>query len=337
MAISGTKLPKVSVVIAARNEENRIGQCLEAFRTQDYPLELLEIIVADGCSTDRTRDIVRAFSLSPTPAVKLVDNPVGHTPAGFNAAIREANGAVILIFSAHARPHGDLVRLSVQFLLERPDVAGVGGRLVQEGETYISQSIAAARATPVGGGLSPYRYSASEQLVSTIVYGAYRRDVFDRVGFMDETLRRNQDNEFNARVVKAGYQLLFSPKIVSCYYGRTSFSHLASQMYQYGYWKPFEYRKDPRDFRLSEVVPLLFLLGLPVLAVLPFLLPEAGFLSLTVLGLYLMVLGVGTCWAGMRSNWRVALLVPLIIPVIHLAIGLGELHGFLRSWGGWKD
>lgn len=330
---------KVSIIIPVRNEENSIGRCLDSFIYQTYPGDLIEIIVVDGMSRDNTRKTVAEYSQrTHYPSIILLSNPGRITPLGLNVGVKAASGDMIIIFSGHAAADRDFVAMSVQYLSERPNVSGVGGKSTFVGLNYISKAIGAVRGTPIGGGLSPYRFSNKEQYVRTIVYGAYRRDVFEKVGLFDEDLLRNQDNEFNSRVLAAGGVLLFSPQIRSAYYGRSTLGHLFLQMFSYGYWKPAEYRKCPGAFRISEVAPLALVISIPPIALglLPMASAVLHVFSWLVLGSYVAVVGAGALLSARIGGWKYALLSPALILLIHCAIGLGEIGGFARLAKNWS-
>lgn len=311
-----------------RNEEASIGRCLDSLIRQEYPSDRLEIVVADGASEDTTRDIVRQKAAAAAVAIRLLENPDRLTPYGLNQGISAARGSYVMIMSGHAEAQLDTVRTAVSKLQhEGLRVAGVGGRIRPVSSTYVGRVISAVRTTPLGCGLSPYRYATRARYVETIAYGIYRREIFDRVGAFDVNLTRNQDNELNARIVRAGYRLIFTPEIVVTYHSRSSLHSTARQLYQYGWWKPAEYSKDWANFRIVDLVPLAFVLGLPLVLALPRWVPALASLRTAVLTAYMTIVLVDIVMVGRRDGWSLTPLVPLVLLTVHTSIGIGELVG----------
>jgi len=246
--------PFVSVVIPARNEALHLGACLSALGLQTYPAELIEIIVADGASTDATADVVtRAARVD--SRIRLINNPRGRTASGLNAAIREARGEVVLRMDGHAVPTREYVQRCVGLLGADDAVWAVGGRMLKSASTRLGRAIAAASSSPFGVGDSPFHYADSVRTVESVYLGCWPRWVFDRVGMFDEELVRNQDDEFSYRIRRAGGTILFDPAIEVRYRPRESLSALFDQHRQYGYWKVRVFQKHPKSVRWRHLVP----------------------------------------------------------------------------------
>jgi hypothetical protein len=171
--------------------------------------------------------------------------------------------------------------------------------------------------------------------------GAWPRSVFEQVGLFDEEQVRNQDDEFNYRLLSHGGKILLSPQIKSKYYNRSTPRSVWWQYFQYGYWKVRVMQKHPRQMRPRQFVPPLFVAALLVsLAVAPF--SALGGWALTLAGgsyaaANLVASAITFANGEGRRNWRTLALLPVTFALLHVAYGLGFLTGLLRFWNRWKD
>jgi glycosyltransferase involved in cell wall biosynthesis len=256
--------PFVTVVLPVRNEAAHLGACLSAVQEQDYPRDRMEILVADGRSTDGTRDLV-AERTRLDPRIRLIDNPGRIVPTGLNAAIRACRGGVIVRIDGHTIVERDYVRRGVEALTRtRADV--VGGNMSATSRSLFGRAVAMATSTPMGVGGSRFHYSNREEPAETVYMGTFRRDVFDRFGWFDENLVRNQDDEFTYRVRESGGSVFLVPSMMSRYTPRESPAKLLKQYFQYGYYKIRVARLHPRMMRPRHLAPSAFVLLLAFLA-----------------------------------------------------------------------
>ncbi|MFQ5813318.1 MAG: glycosyltransferase family 2 protein [Anaerolineae bacterium] len=314
--------PFVSVVIPVRNEEKFIAQGLQSVVDQDYPQEI-EVLVVDGRSEDRTREIVVEFS-SRYPLIKLLDNPKISAPAGLNLGIREAGGDIIVRVDGHCLLEPDYVSQCVRCLRET-GADNVGGLMRTVGQGYVGQVIALAANSFFGAGGSKFHYASREQYVDTVYLGAFPRHVFDRVGFFNESLMRNQDYELNYRIRAAGGKIFLSPAIRSSYYGRSTLRDLWYQYFQYGFWKLEMIQMHPRSIQLRHLVAPLFVFSLFATGLLS--LVHRSFLNLFLLAIasYLLVSLLSSLLIARRKGWRYLPLLPVAFAVMHFGWGLGFL------------
>lgn len=331
-------LPKFTFVIPARNEADFIQRCIQGVLDNRYPHDKIEVIVADGGSTDATRDIVRGMA-SNDPRVRLVDNPKRIAPTGVNVGIRESTGDLVVFLSGHAIVSDNYAAELARALREHPDVWRASGAVETVNETFIGEVISAAMSSPVGVGAGNWRVGGQEGYVKQTCFSAVPKWVFDRVGLYDEELVRNQDDEFVQRVHEAGGKEYMVPSVRIRYFARASLGKLARQYYQYGFWRYRTIQKRGKPAHLRQILPILFVLGwlpLGALAVAgavwwwPLTLPLAGYAALYVLGLLFNVL-----WVAKRGGLKVALLTPLACIGIHFGYGWGGLVGFVH-WGLFK-
>jgi len=330
-------LPLVSLVMPIRNEGLFIAEALGAALAQDYPAERLEVIVADGMSTDATRQIVRRLQVADS-RIRLIDNEGQFVATGLNAALRAARGEIIARVDGHCVIAPDYVRQCVHCLQEF-EVDAVGGPIETVGETYVAQTIALAMSSRFGVGGATFRTVKDQRmLVESLAFPAFQRSAVERAGFFDEELVRNQDDEYNYRLVSLGGRILLAPEIRSRYYSRSSLRSLWRQYFQYGYWKVRVMQKHFAQMRLRQFIPAVFVsvLLLALLAA-PFSSLGASLL-VGVAGAYLLanlLAAVLTC--GHTGQWRLLPLLPVTFAILHVSYGLGFLTGLLKFWNRWGD
>ena len=332
--------PFVTVVMPVRNEADFIETSLGAVLAQDYPADRFEILVADGMSTDETRALIRGLSGGPVP-VGILDNPGRIVPTGLNLALKQARGEIIVRVDGHCKIARDYVRRCVEHL-EEGDAAGVGGPIETLGNTYRAQAIAIAMSSNFGVGGSAFRTGRSEPTyVDTVAFPAYPKRILDEMGPYDEELVRNQDDEYNYRLRKAGHRLLLAPDVRSEYFSRATIRSLWRQYRQYGFWKVRVLQKHPRQMRARQFAPPLLafaLLASGLLALVPSPLQLPGrWLFGGVSGLYLAANLAASVITAARSGWRFLPLLPILYGALHLGYGLGFLLGLLRFAGRWRS
>ena len=320
--------PLVSVVIPCRNERDFIEPCLASLLAAPYPADCLEILVIDGMSDDGTRDRLAAYAAS-HPAVRVLDNPKRITPAALNIGIANARGDVIVRADAHTIYPPSYVPLLVRWLL-KSGADNVGGLWITEpgGTSAVARSIAAVLAHPAGVGNAHYRVGIDEpRWVDTVPFGCYRRDVFDRIGMFDEDLIRNQDDELNFRLTRAGGRILLVPDVECRYRARGSLGKLWRTYYQYGYYKPLVARNSGGVSSWRQLVPPAFAALVIAAAILALVVPKRAGVLAAVVAIYLLALIAASIGIARRDGLRVALLSPAAFAVLHFSYGLGYLHG----------
>ena len=323
-----------TVVMPARNEAAFIRRSLAAVLEQDYPPGLMEVIVADGMSEDGTRDAVREM-MGRHANLRLVDNPSRIVPTGLNRAIRAAKGDVIIRVDGHTIVTQDYVAACVSALC-RTGADNVGGPMRAEGEGGFGRAVAAATSSPFGVGGARFHYSDDEEWVDTVYMGAWRRETFDRIGLFDEEMVRDQDDEFNYRLLNHGGRILLSPRIRSSYTVRGSPRSLWRQYFQYGYWKVRVMQKHRRQVRLRHLVPPAFVAALAASAVAACLAPRAAILWGTVPASYAAANLLASVASSKRAGWSILPSLPLVYAILHLSYGLGLLAGLARFCGRWR-
>lgn len=320
----------VSVVIPCRNEEKYIGKCIESFLKQSYPMELLTIIVADGMSTDKTRDIINDIK-NKHHNIILLDNEGLSAPKGMNLGIKETESEIVIIFGAHAYADENFVIENVK-ALENKEVGCAGGVITTINDSLKGAAIAEAMSCPFGVGNALFRFAEKESFVDTVAFGAYRRALLDEIGIFDEQLVRNQDDELNFRVEKSGAKILLSPKIKSTYFGRGDFGKLWRQYYQYGFWKVRVIQKHKRPASIRHLIPLMFVLFLSVGGVLSIFSTLIRSLYLIILGLYLSLDIVFSTKISFVKNIKYFIYLVITFPLLHTSYGLGFILGIFNFY-----
>ncbi len=318
--------PLVSVLVPIRNEADFIERCMRSLLACAYPRDQLEIIVVDGMSDDGTRDVVQGVA-GEDPRVRLIDNPARVVPHGMNRGIRAARGAVIVRVDGHAEVEPDFIQAVVDALRAHPECWCVGGPIETTNPSFVGRTIAGVMSTPIGVGDSRFRLGNYEGYVDTAAFPAYPRWVFDRIGMFDEELIRNQDDEFNARLIQRGGRIWLSPRIRSRYYARTSLRKLWRQYYQYGFWRIRTIQKLGRPATIRQTVPLLFVTTLLVLVIGALLWWPFRWLLAAYVALYAAGLLVGALQVARRAGLGSFLLAPLVAMILHFGYGFGSLIG----------
>ncbi len=317
--------PIVSIIIPCRNEEGCIEACIRSILAQESTPGGLEIIVADGMSNDGTRETVNRLSKEDS-RVQVIENPGRIVSTGLNAAIRAAQGEIIIRMDAHTEYAPDYVRQCLA-VLEDTRADNVGGPWVAQGKGYVSETIAAAFQSPFAAGGARCHDPNYEGLVDTVYLGCWPRKVFDRLGLFDEELIRNQDDEFNLRLIRAGGKVWQSPRIRSWYSPRGSVAALLRQYCQYGYWKVRLIQKHKTPASVRHLAPGIFVFWLIAL---PFLSPWsllATTLWLALAGTYSLCNLAASFLTASRRDWKLLPLLPLVFACYHFGYGYGFLRG----------
>lgn len=344
------ELTSVTVIMPVRNESEYIERALTAVFHQSYPAHQMQILVVDGRSDDDTRERARRLADGQGRKIHIVDNPGRIAPCALNAGLREAAGEIVVRVDGHCEIGSDYVANGVAHLAnpEHADVAGVGGVLETVGESDTARAIAVAMSSRLGVGGSAFRTSETEaplRSVDTVAFPAYRRSTLEEAGPFDEELVRNQDDEYNYRLRKAGHRILLVPDMPVRYFSRATLRSLFRQYRQYGFWKVRVLQKHPRQMSARQFAPPALVTGLLVSAAVlvalavgalpgpPGLWSAFGMLLPVT---YAAFLGIGATRVGRARGVRVSTLAAGL-GLMHLGYGLGFLGGLVRfafRWSG---
>lgn len=316
-----------------RNEERFVGETLRQLLEQDYPVDRYEIIVADGESTDRTAMIVRNL-IDNYPQIQLLPNPGRLPSSGRNVGFRNGRGEYFLVVDGHCIIQDNKLFYHTINIFQREKVQCLGRPqpfIITENPTW-QRAIAVARASKYGHSGESYIHSKKEGFVSPVSVGcAYSREVFQKIGYVDESFDAAEDVEFNYRVEQAGFKTYFSPKIAVSYFPRGNIKGLWNQLNRYGLGRAKFTLKHPEKFKFKTLIPAIFVIG-TTLGLLSFLIHPLLFaIYLVVFLLYLGLIGIEAIM--LRRNEPIAFSVKLFIVflVIHFSIGVGFIKGYTRE------
>lgn len=320
---------KLTVVIPCRNERAYIGGCVESIYACELPSHVrMRVFVVDGRSDDGTiAEVARLQAMYPT--LELVENTAQLTPFAFNLGIYASGKAdyVQIVGARHILSSNYLVRC-IEIMENDPKIWCVGGRVENVFLNDTGRIISTAMSSAFGMGLGNFRTLTESGYTDTVGTPMYRYEVFERIGFFDELLIRNQDDDFNFRVTEAGGKIWLCTDITIKYYVRGNRKNLWRQFHQYGYWKVFVNRKHGAVTTMRQLVPpafVLFVFSVPFWFLISWV---SGLVATGLLLLYCLLGVVIACRIAHRMSEVPA--VWITFPLLHLSYGLGYLKGFLH-------
>ena len=323
---------KVSISIVALNEEKYLPNILQDILQQTYPHKDMEILLIDSISQDKTKVIMSDYAdkyQSEFWQIKVLDNAGKRLANGWNVALRNYEGEVVIRIDAHAHIPPDFVSKNIAILENGEYVCGGRRPSIAEEDTLSAKLLLAAESAMLGSGISSFRNSEKSGYVKSIFHGAYRREVFDKVGFFDERLGRTEDNDIHQRIRAAGYKIFMDKDIVSYQYVRPTLRKMLKQKFMNGYWIGKTMYVNSACVSMYYFVPFMFVIALLVSFIL---LLNGNSLMLAFIavsyGFIMMISG----FAAIKENkWNLSFIG--IIPVcflMHIFYGLGTLKGLLK-------
>ena len=297
----------IGAVIPCRNEEQWIGDLLDALAAQDRRPD--DIVVVDDGSSDGTRAAVERWRAAHGDlSLRVIPGPARGVAAAVNAGIAALTTDVIVRLDGHCRPAPDYVRRTAALAIESG--VGVGGgawEIEPSARTLEGRAIAIAVEHPLGSGGAAYRGAARHPAgpavpapVDTVPFGCFRRSLWEALGGLDEGLWSNEDYDFNFRVRRRGLRVMLDPQIRCTYYARPTLALLARQYGRYGWWKARMLARHPTSVRWRQLIPALLVPGLLFCAVGVMIRPEAVWPIL--LGLYPLLVVAGAVHAGLTRK-----------------------------------
>lgn len=326
-----TEVGLVSVISPMRNEAGHLDGLLADLAAQTFQGEI-ELLIADGRSSDGSVAIVEAAASRHGIPLTVLDNPQRSIPHGLNECIRRARGDLLVRLDCHSRYPPDYISRCVA-ASEETGAEVVGGVVAAAGRTAKEEAVACAMSSPFGGiAWTRDAGRSGRREADTAIFGAFRPAVFERVGLFDETLERNEDEDMTMRIRRAGGQVLLDTSIVVLYTPRGSLRSVLRQYHDYGLWKPVVMARHGRIFSVRSLVPASFVLATTLLALTSLRRPG----SRRLLAVDLLAYGA-SCMAfaleAVRRRGAPLRLVPrtaMVFPAFHLGYGIGTWRGCAR-------
>ena len=317
----------VSVVMPVYNEEKYIETCIDSLLMQDYPIEKMEWIFVDGCSKDRTVELLEQYRERYPELIKIFTNPNKIVPYAMNIGISACSGKYVVRLDAHADYATDYISKCIYYL-ENTDAENVGGVAETKASGFMGNAIAKMLSSKFGVGNSQFRTNGESGYVDTVPFGAFRREVFSKYGGYDERLVRNQDNEMNFRIRKNGGKIYLANDIRLSYYCRDSIKGISDMARKNGMWNIITMKLCPGSMGLRHFIPFLFVISIIGLTALSFL--HWGFAALfgaeLLLYLSLDALFSAKCGSSLKEFFALVILVP----IFHINYGIGSLVGLFK-------
>lgn len=321
----------VTIIIPTLNEEKYINSCLQSVIDQSYPYEKMDIMVIDGGSTDRTKEIVLNWALR-YKNIRLLKNPGRIQAIAFNIGVEHSHSPYIIRLDAHAYYYPEYVSLCIKHLLRNPTYGNVGGKwnIKPGGNTLIARANALLNQTGFGIGGAAYRIGEVAKEVDTVPFGAFPRKVVEKIGKMNEELARGEDNDYNSRIKKSGYRIYFDPDIRADYYARKSIKDSMKQMYTNGVSIGRLLFVDISAVGIRHLVPFVFVMSVFVLVGMCFVASVFGWLLLILLGMYVITDVMASIKVSLKKGFKYMLILTVLFPLIHFSYGIGTLMGIIN-------
>lgn len=328
----------VSVVIGLLNEEKFLPRLIEDFKAQTYNHKKIELIFIDGMSKDKSWEILEKFKNSDHDFynILLLKNPKVILSAGMNVGIKAASGECILKVDCHSHITNNFIENNVKIIKEGEYVCGGPRPNIIENEDSLSKTLLLVEENMFGSGIANYRKastSTEKKYVSSVFQGMYKKEVFDKVGLLDEKVGRVEDNELHYRIRKNGYQIRYSNDILSYQYTRPTIKRMLKQKYANGYWIGKVSHVYPKAFSIFHFVPFAFVLAIIFsLAILPL----ANIFLILLASAYLLFTLLITVMTIVTNKFNpTLLLMPFLLFLIHTYYGVGTLVGLIEGFS-WK-
>jgi len=314
----------VSVVMPVYNEEKYIEKCVDSLLLQDYPISNMEWIFVDGCSKDRTVELLRSYQNKYPELIKILNNPHKIVPYAMNIGIEASKGKYIVRLDAHADYAEDYITKCVYYL-KNTDAENVGGVAETKANGFMGNAIAKMLSSKFGVGNSQFRTNGESGFVDTVPFGAFKREVFSKYGGYDERLVRNQDNEMNFRIRKNGGKIYLSNDIRLSYYCRDSIKGISAMARKNGMWNVITMKLCPGSMGIRHFIPFAFVISILGLGILGMISRLFGALLGVELILYLLLDIVFS--AKQASGVKEFCTLLILFPIFHIAYGCGSMIG----------
>lgn len=323
----------VSFIIIAYNAEKFLDKSLNSLKKQNYPHKDIEVILVDGMSEDRTKQIMEEFSeqnKSEFKDIKILENKGKTLPRGWNVALKEVTGEAIIRVDAHTFFDENFISNNVMEIQNGENI--VGGKCISVTQTnnWKEKLLLIAEESIFGCGIADFRRKEEKEYVSTLAFAMYRKKVFDDVGLYNENLARTEDNEMHYRMKQKGYKFLLSPNIKSYRFARSDLKGMIKQKYGNGKWIGITLKYCPKCFSIYHFIPFLFVIGILFSIIMSCIGFPIFFYLLA--GAYLLFNILNLIFITIKNKFSITyLLLPFIFLILHLSYGIGTVVGIIKA------
>lgn len=322
---------EVAIVIPTLNEERFISRCLNSIIKQTYEFEKMDVMIIDGGSNDKTKDIVAEYQKS-HQNIRFIENKKKIQSVAFNIGFKKSTAPYIIRLDAHAEYDSKYISLCIENLKQDEKRGNVGGRwnILPFNQSIWAQTNAILNHSRFGIGGAAFRVSNEAHNTDSVPFGAFPRKIIEKIGGMREDLPRGEDNEYNSRIRKAGYKIFFDPNIISSYFARPTLGASCKQMYANGNSIGYLYYIDREAIGIRHLVPLLFVVSGLFSIIISVLWSPFCYVFCGGLALYIIADAIASIM-GAKDNVKCTLPLFILFFCVHVSYGMGTIAGLIKG------
>lgn len=322
---------EVAIIIPTLNEERFISRCLNSIIKQTYEFEKMDVMIIDGGSNDKTKDIVAEYQKS-HQNIRFIENKKKIQSAAFNIGFKKSTAPYIIRLDAHAEYDSKYISLCIENLKQDEKRGNVGGRcnILPFNQSLWAQTNAILNHSRFGIGGAAFRVSNEAHNTDSVPFGAFPRKIIEKIGGMREDLPRGEDNEYNSRIRKAGYKIFFDPNIISSYFARPTLGASCKQMYANGNSIGYLYYIDREAIGIRHLVPLLFVVSGLFSIIISVLWSPFCYVFCGGLALYIIADAIASIM-GAKDNVKCTLPLFILFFCVHVSYGMGTIAGLIKG------
>lgn len=322
---------EVAIIIPTLNEERFISRCLNSIIKQTYEFEKMDVMIIDGGSNDKTKDIVAEYQKS-HQNIRFIENKKKIQSVAFNIGFKKSTTPYIIRLDAHAEYDSKYISLCIENLKQDEKRGNVGGRcnILPFNQSLWAQTNAILNHSRFGIGGAAFRVSNEAHNTDSVPFGAFPRKIIEKIGGMREDLPRGEDNEYNSRIRKAGYKIFFDPNIISSYFARPTLGASCKQMYANGNSIGYLYYIDREAIGIRHLVPLLFVVSGLFSIIISVLWSPFCYVFCGGLALYIIADAIASIM-GAKDNVKCTLPLFILFFCVHVSYGMGTIAGLIKG------
>ena len=322
---------EVAIAIPTLNEERFISRCLDSIIKQTFKFEKMDVMIIDGGSNDKTKDIVAEYQKS-HQNIRFIENKKKIQSVAFNIGFKKSTAPYIIRLDAHAEYDSKYISLCIENLKQDEKRGNVGGRcnILPFNQSIWAQTNAILNHSRFGIGGAAFRVSNEAHNTDSVPFGAFPRKIIEKIGGMREDLPRGEDNEYNSRIRKAGYKIFFDPNIISSYFARPTLGASCKQMYANGNSIGYLYYIDREAIGIRHLVPLLFVVSGLFSIIISVLWSPFCYVFCGGLALYIIADAIASIM-GAKDNVKCTLPLFILFFCVHVSYGMGTIAGLIKG------